>query len=330
MTVTITNEASRMHTNSVQVADNTNSPRVILDKNFIQGESRSARRLNLLHEAGAVFVLTDTLVYEFASNDNIEGWKVAQKKLFAFSERIECWHHIDELLTLEAKQGSPLVSPIDWDTTNRVRKWFASGKPYIPENIRKLADPVKKVRELLNTNHLIDEARQLFGDGEREDSASLKMILEAYHGDASNDHYIEDSPTRVTSDWFAHHHAIALLAFYRLVIRKYGSDLEYGQHFPNTKLDLDYVSLLHFADSFATNETRGDMKELLDRCRNSKLTFTHSDTDRAEPKEDEIKALSYELWRSSGSSHGHHTENWLNARSRLMHHFWDRLSNRTQ
>src|SRR5208282_4803410 len=95
---------------------------VILDKSFLQSESKECRRLQFLKEAGCIFVLTDTLIYELCTNvdkkpQRNDQWPATQRKLFPFADCIEIWRHTAELLQTEIKTQKPIDSPINQTVT---------------------------------------------------------------------------------------------------------------------------------------------------------------------------------------------------------------------
>lgn len=83
----------------------TSRRKVILDKSFLQAESRACRRLHALWQCGCTFVLTDTLVYELCTGSRDSMLAEAQRKLFDFADSIEVWRHIGELLKEEFRRS---------------------------------------------------------------------------------------------------------------------------------------------------------------------------------------------------------------------------------
>ena len=109
---------------------------------------------------------------------------------------------------------------------------------------------------------------------------------------------------------------------------KYGEKNTPGKDFRNTKLDADYVALLHYADALATNETRGSMADMCSWFyRGSKKLFSTSDLDRILPTEETTRPEAYLVWERGGRSHGYDIANWSLAEDTYMVHIWDQLGN---
>ena len=121
--------------------------KVILDKSFLQAESKDCPRLCFLEDVGCTFVLTDTLLYELCTGDRGNEWLIAQRKLFPFSDSVEVWHHVGEILRSEIAAQRPTTEVVHQSLTRGVRKWFKSGKPYSPENLAGLTASVRELRE---------------------------------------------------------------------------------------------------------------------------------------------------------------------------------------
>ncbi len=82
--------------------------KVILDKSFLQAESKACPRLGALRLSGCTFVLTDTLVYELCTGRRDRLWIEAQRKPWEFADSIEVWWHTAELLGHEIAMQAPV------------------------------------------------------------------------------------------------------------------------------------------------------------------------------------------------------------------------------
>jgi hypothetical protein len=323
--------------------------RVILDKSFLQAESKESRRLHLLREAGAVFILTDTLIYEFCSDANAAQWPAVQIKLFPFADHIEVWQHVGDILKSEVQNQKPAKSLLDASVTTSIRERFRSGKSYVPKNLPAIVKPVVQEREIDNVNVLIGECRKLcqvdtayakrakkMGPFEREMIADLvskpeflQYVIRRDHGNVQDSElYIKGAEHGLSAEWFAFHHAKSLLALYGVFLLKFGLVNQPGKDFRHTKLDSDYVALLHYADALATNETSGS---LADMCQwnygDNKIVFSISDIDKAVPPHAEVSLGAYQFWEQTGRSDGHDIEDWLTTEKRLTGQLWQRLAN---
>jgi hypothetical protein len=332
-----------MHDNDAQFA-------VILDKSFLQGESRESPRLRALSKAGARFVLTDTLIYELCTSSPPGDWGTSQKKLFPFYDRIELWYHVDDLLDFEVQNRKAAETPINAPVTERLQQQFASQQVYVPPDLQATARPYIEVRERENVRQLIQDCRSFCGchpdyakrvirnsPVEREVVAALmreerffNFMLRQNFGDATDrNHYIAGAEHGLPPNWFAHHYTKSLMALLGTFLLKYGLANPPSKDFAHTKLDADYIALLSYADALGTNETSGSMSVMCDWLYgDAKAVFATSDVDACAPREAEIRDKAYRIWAEYGRSHGHDISDWLGAEDILSKDLWRRLAER--
>jgi hypothetical protein len=324
---------------------------VILDKNFLQKEDRSTPRLRALALTGCEFVLTDTLIYEICSDSRLSQlWPSIQKKLFPFVDRLHLWFHTAELLRREVAENGPINGPEDADATHRLRDWFRSASVFVPSNMKEIVDSAYQQREVDSMEKVAPMARAvgaMIADSftkvtERNatkddlgawiqanfnDERLIGWVLRACYGNANSpENHIPDADCRITSDWFAFHNARVNLALIGIFLVKYGLSDSPGRKFSNTKLDTDYLALLHYADAIATDETAGDMAEM---CRwlygTTKKCISSDRLFAAIPSEDEVRRSAYYRWVESNRTHGHDVADWLDAEGELYRKMWDSL-----
>jgi hypothetical protein len=304
--------------------------KVILDKSFLQAENQDVRRLQLLKDAGCIFVLTDTLFYELCTDCQQKQWPASQRKLFPFADSIEAWRHTMELLRQEVADQCPIASPKDQETTNRVRDWFQGGK--VAPNNQKAGDSAKKQREVGIVAPFIDDFHELFqigGELEKADLASkecTQFLIRKYHGNSAHQElYIKGAEKGLGTQWFAHHLVRSMLALYCVFKSKHGLVNKPGKLFSHTIPDSDYAILLHYADAIATN----DKKDMSVMCKwlygDSKMIFSTKDLDAFLPTDDELQAEAYGQWEHNGRTHGHDKADWFCARKHLAARLWERL-----
>ena len=95
------------------------------------------------------------------------------------------------------------------------------------------------------------------------DGRLIRWAIRACYGNPDwPESYIPDAENRVTPSWFAFHNARSTLTLIGIFLKKYGLRESPGKKFPNTKLDIDYLTSLHYADALASDETSGDMDEM--------------------------------------------------------------------
>jgi DUF2934 family protein len=323
---------------------------VILDKSFLQAESRACRRLRALRQCGCTFILTDTLVYELCTGSRDSLWAEAQRKLFEFADSIEVWQHTGELLRDELAAKSPLRHPVDKELTKRTRHWLGRRTEQVPSDLRSLADAAHQQREVDSVEALVrmcrtfcgicaepyDQIRRHLGQGKNlgpqmdalvNDERILKRWIHLKHGNPeATDVYLKDAEHGLAPEWFAYHEARSSLALWCVFMLKYGEKDIPGKEFRNTKLDADYATLLHYADALATNETSGSLADICSWLyRGSKKLFSTWGLDAVMPTEARIRLDAYIKWDCGGRTHGHDFDDWLSAERALMAQMWDRL-----
>jgi hypothetical protein len=325
--------------------------KVILDKSFLQAESIDCRRLQFLKDAGCIFVLTDTLIYELCTDSKNTQWPATQRKLFHFADCIEVWRHTMDLLKMEIAKQSPITSPIDQEATNRIRAWFQGGKIYVPSDLKAIGVSAKQQWEVDSVEALIVACRDLCridptyttkiqggGASAKAMIADLmwrKDIMEFLtkrdHGNPKDQElYIKGAEQGLGSAWFAYHNARSTLALCCVFMSKYGLVNTPGRDFTHTKLDSDYAALLHYADALATNETSGNMADMCEWLHGgSKKIFSTGSLDAALPTHAELRVEAYQKWELDERTHGHDEADWFWAKKKLAVRWWE-SPNKTQ
>ncbi|MCX7590096.1 MAG: hypothetical protein N2255_00560 [Kiritimatiellae bacterium] len=133
----------------------TSSRKIILDKSFLQAESKDCSRLRALRQCGCSFILTDTLVYELCTGSSDSMWAEAQRKLFYFADTIEVWRHTEELLRDELAAKAPVGHPFDKELTDRTRYWLSKRTEQVPTDLRSQAEAARQQREVDSVEALI-------------------------------------------------------------------------------------------------------------------------------------------------------------------------------
>lgn len=324
---------------------------VILDKNFLQKEDRTTPRLRALALCGCEFVLIDTLIYEICSDDRLSNlWPSLQKKLFPFADRLHLWFHNSELVRQEVAANEPVAGPEDDFATQHLRKWFRTSQVFVPTDLAKIVEDLRNQREVDSMEKVAPMARA-FGeiivdagmslgieDLSKDDLAGrisenmnderlVRWVLRACYGNPeSPESYIPDAENRVSDRWFAYHNARVTLALIGVFLKKYGLTDQPGRKFPNTKLDTDYLGLLHYSDALASDETTGDMAEMCNWLYGSnKKRISSSELLSALPAEESVRRNAYKIWEDSGRTHGHDVADWTAAEGKLYGEMWQSL-----
>lgn len=220
----------------------------------------------------------------------------------------------------------------------------------MPDDLRGIAETARQQREVDSVDALIRlcrtfcqicvdpyaQIRRDLGQGKNLDAQTddlvnqermIKLWIQRAHGNPeAADIYINGAEKGLGPEWFAYHHARSSLALWCVFMQKYGEKDVPGKEFRNTKLEADYVALLHYADALATNETSGSMADMCSWLYSgSKKVFSTSAVDAVLPSEDKTRLDAYFIWDQTGRKHGHDIDDWLSAERALMAQVWDRL-----
>jgi hypothetical protein len=323
---------------------------VILDKSFVQAEGKQCRRLRALREGGCVFVLTDTLLYELCTGKRDTMWLEVQRKLFDFPDDIEVWRHTAELLKEELDQKRPVLGPYSEELTERTRDWFRSRQQYAPPDLKEVCRQAEQQREQASVESLIKMCRTLAGMAaevcknlqyavsHREDVSRfchlsvndprlLHWLIRLKHGvPTEQDIYLPGAENGLDERWFAYHEARCHLALFCVFMVRYGECGTPGIDFCHTKLDADYLALLHYGDGLATNETSGSMADMCSWLYGrTKRVFCTADIDALMPTTEEVQINAFYQWEQQGRTHGHDVDDWSTAERRLWRDAWGRL-----
>ena len=217
----------------------------------------------------------------------------------------------------------------------------------MPENLKEIVERARQQREINSMEKVAPMARcvgkmvaaqcsipinakEKIANAVRDklgDESFVRWLVGACYGNPdSPENHIPDAANRIDSGWFAFHNARATLALIGIFLQKYGLTEEPSRKFPNTKLDLEYLALLHYADALASDETSGDMAEMRRWLFGS--TKKHISSARllaAVPTEDDIRLDAYFRWVREDRTHGHDLDDWLSAERELEGRVWDQL-----
>jgi hypothetical protein len=324
---------------------------VLLDKNFLQSEDGTTPRLRALARCDCDFVLIDTLIYELCSARRLPHlWQLIQKKLFPFADRLHLWFHTSELLRREVANKTHVNGPEDREATQTLRGSFRSGQVYVPKDLEEIVKKANQQREIDSMEKvapmarcfggMIAEAAECVGihkltkddlaarvrDNLGDDRLIRWAIRACYGSPESPETHIPDAENVVNAAWFAFHNARATLALIGIFLQKYGLTECHGRKFPNTKLDMEYLALLHYADALASDESSGDMADMCNWLYGSaKKRISSVQLLASVPSEDKIQLDAYFAWEQGARTHGHDLDDWLLAERKLMALVWDQL-----
>jgi hypothetical protein len=273
-----------------------------------------------------------------------------QEKLFPFADRLHVWFHTSELLRREVANKTHVNGPEDGKATHTLRDWFRSGQVYVPDDLNEIVKKANQQREIDSMEKVAPMAR-CFGKMIAEaaecggihkltkddlaaqvrdnlsDERLIRWAIRACYGNPNSpENHIPDAENIVNSAWFAFHNARATLALIGIFLQKYGLTEHPGRKFPNTKLDMEYLALLHYADALASDETSGDMADMCNWLYGStKKRISSVQLLASVPSGDKIRLDAYFTWDQGGRTHGHHLDDWLSAERKLMALVWGQL-----
>lgn len=335
------------------------SRKVILDKSFLQAESKDCRMLHALRQCGCTFVIIDTLVYEYGDGKRKGMVNEVLDKLAAFADSIEVWQHTGELLKHELRSKQPVASPVDRCSTDRMRALLRGSETINPDDTsyvnavreakaqrEQTAKALFDMCDVLCTGIFAKQcetARREVGKGPKSrltmcdwvnDCANLITILGLSYGNrCRKDTYLREARSGLGRDWFAYHHSRAVLAmlFIYNMRNMHNADgaIERWNEFCNAVFDADYALLLLYADAIATNETRRDMTKLcLCLHPNGKRVFSKKDLSSVLPSSADVECDAYYKCNHRGRGDGRALDDWLSAERELMEKAWNLLGSR--
>jgi hypothetical protein len=221
---------------------------------------------------------------------------------------------------------------------------------YVPPDLQEIVNEAYQQREI-DTMQLVAPMAKEFGEEiveiakksglsifRKEDLGGLvrndlnneqliKLAIRRCYGNSESPQtFIPDAVNRVTSDWFAFQNARVTLTLIAVFLTKYGLTDQPGTKFPNTKLDLEYLSLLRYADALASDETSGDMADMCEWLYGStKKRISSAALLRSVPRTENIRLSAFWKWAATGKTHGHDIADWLASESELYEAMWGRL-----
>ena len=262
------------------------NPRIIIDASYIHGMQKDGTPLRTIYEQGGRIVISDTLVYERLTSCPNQ-WPATKSRLVACRDAIEVWEHVSEMCKVELKKNRPYGDPLHRDRTEGLRSELANDLQYEPDNLGEIIEKARQEREGSNVPELFRNFAKLNKEFKEEITAKIKdktphdkeVVQTCYHAIndpksirsmidiirsvMKNDMDILLNPKDVNEKWIIWHYGKSLLTIFcdcgrrgENAFRKISE--KYKKRLYNIKHDLDYLTLLAFADAIASRETKGE------------------------------------------------------------------------
>ena len=263
------------------MSEHTTNPRIIIDASYIRQKSSGAAYRAMCEQGGRI-VLTDTLLWELYSTKDTNQWRASMNKLKAGVNAIEVWEHVSPIYKVELEENRPYDNPLHSARTIHWRKVIANDLLRHPDkalidNERRKRESNKIVKLFQDLAHNFSLPKELRKEIRGQAGHKEKVVQKCYF--AINDPYnirsIVDAikkimkkdgldvllnPEDVDDTWAIWHFSKSLLVVLCDSLRQ-GEDTfqkipeKFKNRLINTKHDLDYLTMLAFADALASCET---------------------------------------------------------------------------
>ena len=259
------------------------NPRIIIDASYIRGMSSNGTPFRIMREQGARIVLIDTLPYELCTTDDPNQWPASMNKLKAGVNAIEVWQHVPPMYKIELEQNRPYGDPLRRKTTLNWIKGIANNSLQRPDDRevedfireREGNDIVELFQNFANWQPAVDEIRGKAGDDEEvikfcyynvnNPDIIRSMAIGAIRQNMQKDGLdVLLNPDDVDDTWVIWHFGKSYLVLFFESQRR-GADAlknvskKLEDRLKNAIQDLNYLTLLAFADGIASCETEGEM-----------------------------------------------------------------------
>lgn len=262
------------------------NPRIIIDASYIRGMKKDGAPLCTMNEQGGRIVLTDTLVYELITSDHNQ-WSSAMTRLVECRDAVEVWEHVPVMCKVELKENRPYGDPLHRGRTEWLRAMLARNPQYEPDDWDEIIEKANQEGEGPSIPELFRNFAELneeFGEEitakikgksphDKEvvqtcydainDPQSIRSMVDIIRSVMKNDMGILLNPKDVNEEWIIWHYGKSLLTIFcdcgrrgEYAFRRISE--KYEKRLYNIIHDLDYLTLLAFADAIASRETKGE------------------------------------------------------------------------
>lgn len=267
------------------------NPRIIIDASYIRGMKKDGAPLRTICEQGGRIVLADTLLYELCSTDDRNQWLASKLKLVGCQDAVEIWEHVPEMWEVELIENRPYGDPLHPERTERFRKMLADNPQYEPEDLDEKVGKARQQREGPDIPELFQNLGKLSKEPEFEEIATsikdklphdeevvrifsavindpqiIRSVIDIVRSSTENYMAVSLDPKDVNEKWFVWHFSRSLLTVLCDCLRRGENENTFSRlskrlrkRLNNVKHDLDYLTLLAFADAIASRETKGEL-----------------------------------------------------------------------
>ena len=267
------------------------SPRIIIDASYIRGMSGDGAPLRAMCEQGGRIVLIDTLVYELCSTSDRNQWRASKLKLVECRDAVEVWEHVPVMYKVELKENRPYGDPLHRESTERLRFQLANDPQYEPDNLDEIIEQERQRREDPSVPELFQNFAKLSEEPEFKEIAAriksklphdeeavrissavindpkiIRSVIDVVRSATENDMAVSLDPKDVNEKWVIWHFSRSLLTVFCDCLRRGENENTFSRlskrlrkRLNNVKHDLDYLTLLAFADVIASRETKGEL-----------------------------------------------------------------------
>ena len=288
-------------------------------------------------------MLTTRCFTSYAPDLGITSGRSHSGKLLPFAQdRVEVWRRgFSEIPEAKMfRRNAPRRKSSHQSLTRGVGEIIKTANHIPPENLPELTASDRELREGASADAAFAFCRdfsrispQYCGYSESQVSETrprtrflsssaideLSTALLVSHGSQEHaDTYIQGAEKGLGPRMVRLHNARGSLALCCVFMTNFTGLSSPSDSFRHTILDAEYLTLLHFANALATNETGGTMAPM---CRwlygDSRTTFSTGDLDAALPTDTAIRNEAYCQWER-GRTHGRADTNWFWAKTRLQ------------
>ena len=262
------------------------NPRIIIDASYIHGMQKDGAPLRTMYEQGGRIVITDTLVYERLTSCPNQ-WPATKSRLVACRDAIEVWEHVSKMCKVELEENRPYGDPLNRDRTEGLRFELANDLQYEPDDLEEIIEKARQEREGSNIPELFRNFAELNKEFKEEitakikdktphdkevvqtcygainDPKSIRSMVDIIRSAMKNDMDILLNAKDINEKWVIWHYCKSLLTIFcdcgrrgEHAFRRISD--KYKKRLYNIIHDLDYLTLLAFADAIASRETKGE------------------------------------------------------------------------
>ena len=267
------------------------SPRIIIDASYIRGMKKDGAPLRAMCEQGGRIVLTDTLSYELCSTSDCNQWRTSKLKLVECRDAVEVWEHVSKMWRVELEENRPYGDPLHPERTKRFRKMLANDPQYEPDGLGERIEKERQRREGSSVPELFQNFAKLSKEPEFKEIAAIikgklphdeevvrissavindpkviRSVIDVVRSATENDMAVSLDPKDVNEKWVIWHFSRSLLTVLCDCLRRGENENMFRRlskrlrkRLNNVKHDLDYLTLLAFADAIASRETKGEL-----------------------------------------------------------------------